>query len=31
MADTEAETSGEALERLQAPAAYPPGESFSSA
>jgi hypothetical protein len=31
MADTEAETVGEALARLQAATAYRPGESFSSA
>jgi hypothetical protein len=31
MADTEAETAGEALARLQAANAYHPGESFSSA
>jgi hypothetical protein len=31
MADTEAETAGEALARLQAANAYRPGELFSSA
>jgi hypothetical protein len=31
MADTDSETAGEALERVQAANAYRPGESFSSA
>jgi len=31
MADTDSETAGEALARLQASNAYRPGESFSSA